>query len=176
MHHGRTSSGTRAGFVHTHLRANSASALLPSEMHLVSQNSVPTSSTDVPLDLSNGGTIPSQSPSKTSTTFSQSSSCHEEIFADDFASSTAAAGAKGMFAGGLNSSGYTRPILIPSRYDLAFTDNGNILSKMSNTFTNRSDDATVVSASPAVTVEKPSEEQNSAEEVWDVWISLGCKC
>ncbi|VDO26255.1 unnamed protein product, partial [Brugia timori] len=52
VHHGRTSSGTRAGLVHIHLRANSATALLPTDLHLSSPDALPTSA-DIPLDLSN---------------------------------------------------------------------------------------------------------------------------
>uniref|UniRef100_A0A2K6VVP9 Angiomotin C-terminal domain-containing protein n=1 Tax=Onchocerca volvulus TaxID=6282 RepID=A0A2K6VVP9_ONCVO len=162
VHHGRTSSGTRAGFVHVHLRANSATALLPTDLHLSSPDALPTSS-DIPLDLSNDNSAGSAaaviaatcSTSKALTVFPHSSSCQEEIFADQNNSSI---DAKGMCSANLN--GYTRPISIPPHYDLAFSDNEDIYSRISSRSITKSSDTAIIA----------NEELcgKQAEEIWDV--------
>ncbi|KAL3990366.1 hypothetical protein ACH3XW_31455 [Acanthocheilonema viteae] len=167
VHHGRTSSGTRAGFVHIHFRANSATALLPTDLHLSSPDPLPTSS-DIPLDLSNDNSATSaaavitatRSTNKALTTFPHSSSCQEEIFADQNAAS---ADAKGIYNTNLN--GYTRPISIPPHYDLAFSDSESIYSRISNRSAAKSND-TIVAA--AIANEELCGKQISAEEIWDV--------
>uniref|UniRef100_A0A915Q7D9 Angiomotin C-terminal domain-containing protein n=1 Tax=Setaria digitata TaxID=48799 RepID=A0A915Q7D9_9BILA len=167
VHHGRTSSGTRAGFVHIHLRANSATALLPTDLHLSPPDSLPISS-DMPLDLSNDGSAApaavvisaNRSPGKALTTFPHSSSCQEEIFADQ---SAVSADAKGIY--GTNLNGYTRPISIPPHYDMAFSDSEGIYSRISNRSTSKSND-TVTAAT--MTNEELCGKQISAEEIWDV--------
>ncbi|VDO27561.1 unnamed protein product [Onchocerca flexuosa] len=165
IHHGRTSSGTRAGFVHVHLRANSATALLPTDLHLSSPDALPTSS-DVPLDLSNDNSASSaaaaviaatRSTSKALTIFPNSSSCQEEIFADQNNSSI---DAKGICSTNLN--GYTRPISIPPHYDLAFSDNEDIYSRISSRSITKSSDGTIIAN------EELCGKQISAEEIWDV--------
>ncbi|OZC05292.1 hypothetical protein X798_07728 [Onchocerca flexuosa] len=169
IHHGRTSSGTRAGFVHVHLRANSATALLPTDLHLSSPDALPTSS-DVPLDLSNDNSASSaaaaviaatRSTSKALTIFPNSSSCQEEIFADQNNSSI---DAKGICSTNLN--GYTRPISIPPHYDLAFSDNEDIYSRISSRSITKSSDGTIIAN------EELCGKQISAEEIWDSAESL----
>ncbi|CAG9540094.1 unnamed protein product [Cercopithifilaria johnstoni] len=164
VHHGRTSSGTRAGFVHIHFRANSATALLPTDLHLSSPDALPTSP-DMPLDLSNDNSATSaasavitatRSNSK-ALTFPHSSSCQEEIFADQNAAST---DMKGIYSKNLN--GYTRPISIPPHYDLAFSDSESIYSRISNRSAAKSND------SASIANEELCGKQISAEEIWDV--------
>lgn len=164
VHHGRTSSGTRAGFVHIHFRANSATALLPTDLHLSSPDALPTSP-DVPLDLSNDSSAPaavitSRSASKALTTFPHSSSCQEEIFADQNAAS---GDAKGIYGTSLN--GYTRPISIPPHYDLAFSDSESIYSRISNRSAVKSSDTII---GTTIANEELCGKQISAEEIWDV--------
>ncbi|VDK69243.1 unnamed protein product [Litomosoides sigmodontis] len=166
VHHGRTSSGTRAGFVHIHFRANSATALLPTDLHLSSPDALPTSP-DVPLDLSNDSSAPataanvtSHSASKTLTAFPHSSSCQEEIFADQNAAS---GDAKGIY--GTNLNGYTRPISIPPHYDLAFSDSESIYSRISNLSVVKSNDTVI---GTTIANEELCGKPVSAEEIWDV--------
>ncbi|KAM3728326.1 Angiomotin-like protein [Dirofilaria immitis] len=167
VHHGRTSSGTRAGFVHIHLRANSATALLPTDLHLSSPDALPTSP-DIPLDLSNDSSASSTAPIITSTrstnkvlaTFPHSSSCQEEIFADQNNIST---DAKGIYSTNLN--GYTRPISIPPHYDLSFSDNESMYSRISTGSAAISSD-TIVAAT--IANEELCGKQISVEEIWDV--------
>uniref|UniRef100_A0AAF5PKW8 Angiomotin C-terminal domain-containing protein n=1 Tax=Wuchereria bancrofti TaxID=6293 RepID=A0AAF5PKW8_WUCBA len=168
VHHGRTSSGTRAGFVHIHLRANSATALLPTDLHLSSPDALPTSA-DIPLDLSNDSSATSaaaaavitstRSTSKALTTFRHSSSCQEDIFADQ----NSVSDAKEIY--GTNLNGYTRPISIPPHYDLAFSDSKGLYSKISNRSAAKSDN-TIVAAT--IANEELCGKQISTEEIWDV--------
>lgn len=168
VHHGRTSSGTRAGFVHIHFRANSATALLPTDLHLSSADAFPTAS-DIPLDLSNDSSASSTTPvitashstNKTLTTFPHSSSCQEEIFANQNSAST---DAKGIYSS-TNLNGYTRPISIPPHYDLAFSDSESLYSRISNLSAAKSNDAIVANTTPN---EQLCGKQISAEEIWDV--------
>ncbi|KAK6112665.1 hypothetical protein QQG55_48545 [Brugia pahangi] len=167
VHHGRTSSGTRAGLVHIHLRANSATALLPTDLHLSSPDALPTSA-DIPLDLSNDSAISAgtstavitatRPTSKALTTFPHSSSCQEEIFADQ----NCVSDAKEVY--GTNLNGYKRPISIPPHYDLAFSGSEGLYSKISNRSTAKSD--TIVGAT--ITNEELCGKQISTEEIWDV--------
>ncbi|VIO88975.1 Uncharacterized protein BM_BM4590 [Brugia malayi] len=167
VHHGRTSSGTRAGLVHIHLRANSATALLPTDLHLSSPDALPTSA-DIPLDLSNDSAISAvtsaavitatRSTSKALTTFPHSSSCQEEIFADQ----NCVSDAKEVY--GTNLNGYKRPISIPPHYDLAFSGSEDLYSKISNRSTAKSD--TIVGAT--ITNEELCGKHISTEEIWDV--------
>lgn len=153
--------------MHIHLRANSATALLPTDLHLSSPDTLPTSS-DIPLDLSNDSSATSatavitatRSTSKALTTFPHSSSCQEEIFADQNAAST---DAKGIYSTNLN--GYTRPISIPPHYDLAFSDSEGIYSRIPNRSAAKSND-TIVAAT--IANEELCGKQISAEEIWDV--------
>lgn len=131
-------------------------------MHLSSPDALPTSS-DIPLDLSNDNSAGSAaaviaatcSTSKALTVFPHSSSCQEEIFADQNNSSI---DAKGMCSANLN--GYTRPISIPPHYDLAFSDNEDIYSRISSRSITKSSDTAIIA----------NEELcgKQAEEIWDV--------
>lgn len=167
VHHGRTSSGTRSGFVHIHLRANSATALLPTDLHISSPDTLPTSS-DIPLDLSDDGNAAcaaavistARSTSKALTTRPHSSSCQEEIFADQ---NTAPTDAKGIYA--TNLSGYTRPISIPPHYDLAFSDNKGIYSMISGQSIGKKKDTFLAAT---IANEELCGKQISVEEIWNV--------
>uniref|UniRef100_A0A1I8ECH3 Uncharacterized protein n=1 Tax=Wuchereria bancrofti TaxID=6293 RepID=A0A1I8ECH3_WUCBA len=158
IHHGRTSSGTRAGFVHIHLKANSATALFPTDLHLSSPDALPTSA-DIPLDLSNDILLLLLLLFKALTTFPHSSSCQEEIFADQ----NCVSDTKEIYNTNLNS--YTRPILIPPHYDLAFSDSEGLYSEILNRLVAKSDN-TIVAAT--IANEKLCGKQISTEEIWNV--------
>lgn len=124
--------------MHSHNRANSAAALLPSDVH--------PSSSDRPVELPNGVTYASKDSQKSI----QSSSCTEETFAE-----TAAKNFYGIQ--------YNRPLSIPPHYDLPYAGSEGLLSRSSVRYTEK-----LHSDGDVKNVEKGKQSGASAEEVWDV--------
>uniref|UniRef100_A0A915BY13 Angiomotin C-terminal domain-containing protein n=1 Tax=Parascaris univalens TaxID=6257 RepID=A0A915BY13_PARUN len=145
--HGRTSSGSRVTPVYNHARTHSASALLSCELDGESQ------STDAPLDLSSGS-----GPSMNSSPFLHTSSYKEIDFIGDSPSEE-------LYKSSLSNRYSSRPMQIPSRYDVPFASSEGILSRIP---TRINDPAP---KEPNVDKKDPPKEIDkgkSGEEVWNV--------
>lgn len=157
--HGRTSSGSRAGSIQNHVRTHSASALLPSEIPLSIHNSSSTAA-DIPLDLSSG-----RSPPKLSM-------LHSSSYSDAFLGESPS---EQLYKASL-ASRYSRPMSIPFRYDVSFSDSENLISQYSSKFTEKYGKQLNVdekSDEKEKQEEKPAEDEKeknkpNTEEVWNV--------
>ncbi|VDM43707.1 unnamed protein product [Toxocara canis] len=146
--HGRTSSGSRVAPMHNHARTHSASALLSCELADDSQ------SVDTPLDLSSG----SGGPSKSSSAFLHTSSYKEIALLGDSPSEE-------LYKSSLSSRYSSRPVQMPSRYDVPFAGSESILSRISPRI---SDPAPKEPNAEKKDPSKGTEKSKLGEEVWNV--------
>lgn len=145
--HGRTSSGSRVTPIYNHARTHSASALLSCELDGESQ------STDAPLDLSSGS-----GPSMNSSPFLHTSSYKEIAFIGDSPSEE-------LYKSSLSNRYSSRPMQIPSRYDVAFAGSEGILSRIPTRINDPApNEPNVEKKDPPNEIDKGK----SGEEVWNV--------